>query len=314
MSLQQSVLQTYEKKQFIVNVHQGRNLVNPNVSSEVVEPLVWFKFQNFNERWTESKESNIPEWNSNFNFDIYMNTSMIKQLETESLIFYVMDNKAPENQNEIGQVDLPLYKVLAEGFIRDWYPVKNVRSKNSIGMVYLEVRLDKAKGSSNSKFKDVSMVDQIVRDKLNECHKRAKAVEQADFAFKWIFEKNLVDFYTFKKCVREKLRIVVDEIVADKLFKVLSDQKQSFDKNAWVETLNKNDQVGDFDIIETKVRELFKANEQLWNKLEINDSNNNDTLELFLCGEILFEVSEKSEFRKLNLTKGDIEQFLKNSR
>jgi len=44
MSLQQSVLQTYEKKQFIVNVHQGRNLVNPNVSSEVVEPLVWFKF------------------------------------------------------------------------------------------------------------------------------------------------------------------------------------------------------------------------------------------------------------------------------
>jgi len=65
--------------------------------------------------------------------------------------------------------------------------------------------------------------------------------------------------------------------------------------------------VGDFDIIETKVRELFKANEQLWNKLEINDSNNNDTLELFLCGEILFEVSEKSEFRKLNLTKGDIE-------
>jgi len=44
MSLQQSVLQTYEKKQFIVNVHQGRNLVNPNVSSEVVEPLIWFKF------------------------------------------------------------------------------------------------------------------------------------------------------------------------------------------------------------------------------------------------------------------------------
>lgn len=107
--------------------------------------------------------------------------------------------------------------------------------------------------------------------------------------------------------MREKLRIVVDDVVADKLFKVLSDGKQSFDKQAWVEVLNKNDYVGDFDIIETKVRELFKANEPLWNKLEINDRNNNDTLELFLCSEILCTCCEQSEFQKLNLTKGDIE-------
>jgi len=46
-----------------------------------------------------------------------------------------MDNKAADTQNEIGYVDLPLYKVLAEGFVRDWYNVKNVNSKTSLGMV-----------------------------------------------------------------------------------------------------------------------------------------------------------------------------------
>lgn len=37
------------------------------------------------------------------------------------------------------------------------------------------------------------MLEQIVRDKLNELHKRAKVVQQPDFAFKMLFEKSLVD-------------------------------------------------------------------------------------------------------------------------
>lgn len=41
------------------------------------------------------------------------------------------------------------------------------------------MRLDKAV-SGKGRFKDVVMVEQLVRDKLNEMHKRAKAVEKQD--------------------------------------------------------------------------------------------------------------------------------------
>lgn len=48
----------------MVTIAQGRNLVNPNVTSEAIEPLTWFKFFNFNERWTAGSDSHAPEWNS----------------------------------------------------------------------------------------------------------------------------------------------------------------------------------------------------------------------------------------------------------
>jgi len=139
------------------------------------------------------------------------------------------------------------------------------------------------------------MVEQIVRDKLNEVHKRSRVIQQPDYAFKMLFEKSLVDYYTFKKGLREKLKIVIDEMVADKMFKVFSCEKHSFDKNQWVEVLNKNDYIGDFDIIENKIRDLIKSNEPLWSKLEINDLNKDDTIELFLCSEVLFDASQKAD-------------------
>lgn len=44
LTLQQSALNVWEKKQLQVNITQGRNLENPNLTSESIEPLVWFKF------------------------------------------------------------------------------------------------------------------------------------------------------------------------------------------------------------------------------------------------------------------------------
>jgi len=110
-----------------------------------------------------------------------------------------------------------------------------------------------------------------------------------------LFEKSLVDYYTFKKGIREKLKIVVDEMVADKMFKVFTADKHAFDKAMWVEVLNKNDYIGDYDIIENKVRELVKSNEPLWNKLEINDMNKDDTIELYLCAEVMADAAQKSD-------------------
>jgi len=85
------------------------------------------------------------------------------------------------------------------------------------------------------------LVEQLVRDKLNETHKRAKAIGQPDYAFKYIFnpKKSTVDYYSFKKGLREKLKIVVDEIVADKMFKELAGNTLTFGKDEWVEVLNK---------------------------------------------------------------------------
>lgn len=48
-----------------------------------------------------------------------------------------------------------------------------------------------------------------------------------------------MDYYSFKKGLREKLKIVIDEIIADRVFKELAGNSQIFDKNAWVDVLNK---------------------------------------------------------------------------
>lgn len=39
--------------------------------------------------------------------------------------------------------------------------------------------------------------------------------------------------------MREKLKIVVDEIVADKMFKELTSSSMTFGKEEWVDVLNK---------------------------------------------------------------------------
>lgn len=80
--------------------------------------------------------------------------------------------------------------------------------------------------------------------------------------------------------MREKLKVVVDEVVADKAFKAISGGKHSFDREAWVATLTQHDYVGDFDVIEAKIRELVKDNATLCTKLEVNDATADDTLEL----------------------------------
>lgn len=41
--------------------------------------------------------------------------------------------------------------------------------------------------------------------------------------------------------MREKLKVVVDELVADKMFKEFAREKHAFEKQAWVEVLNKHD-------------------------------------------------------------------------
>mmetsp|Transcript_23746 Transcript_23746/g.19957 ORF Transcript_23746/g.19957 Transcript_23746/m.19957 type:complete len:152 (+) Transcript_23746:1873-2328(+) len=76
LEMQQSVANVFEKKSLSINVLQGRNIVNPLVSSDQVEPLVFFRFYNFNERWTNAVASSTPEWNSHFNFDVFMNQGM----------------------------------------------------------------------------------------------------------------------------------------------------------------------------------------------------------------------------------------------
>jgi len=97
--MQQSVNNVFEKKQLSINILQGRNITNPLVSSDQVEPVVFFRFYNFNERWTNAIKSSTPEWNSNFNFDIFMNPSMTNYLQSESLILQVMDNMASDGAN-----------------------------------------------------------------------------------------------------------------------------------------------------------------------------------------------------------------------
>jgi len=63
--------------------------------------------------------------------------------------------------------------------VRDWFPVKNSKVSSNLGMVYIELRLNKAP-SAIGQYKDVTMLEQIVRDKLNEVHKRAKVIQQPD--------------------------------------------------------------------------------------------------------------------------------------
>lgn len=97
---QQHMLNVAEKKSMFVTIVNGMNIYNPNTSSNTkVSPFLWFKFYNFNERWTESRDTDSPQWNENYTFDIYMNTDMMRYLETQSLMLYVMDNNAPETQN-----------------------------------------------------------------------------------------------------------------------------------------------------------------------------------------------------------------------
>lgn len=88
-----------------------------------------------------------------------------------------------------------------------------------------------------------------------------------------------MDYYSFKKGLREKLKIVVDEIVADKMFKELAGSTLSFGKEEWVDVLNKYDYIGDFDIIESKIKELLK-DENLRLKFETHDENHNGLIEL----------------------------------
>jgi len=184
LEMQQSTNNVFEKKQLSINILQGRNLVNPLISGDQVEPLVFFRFYNFNERWTNAVSSTTPEWNSNFNFDIFMNPSMTNYLQNESLVMQIMDNKASDGSNYIGYVDLPLYKLIVEGHIRDWLNVRNPSSKVAQGMIYVEAKLDKITQATNNRDRNVVLVDQLVRDKLNEAHKRAKAIGQPDCAFK----------------------------------------------------------------------------------------------------------------------------------
>lgn len=99
IEMQSSTTNVFEKKQLSINILQGRNLTNPLVSGDQVEPLVFFRFYNFNERWTNAVASSMPEWNSNFNFDIFMNPSMTTYLQNESLVMQIMDNKASDGSN-----------------------------------------------------------------------------------------------------------------------------------------------------------------------------------------------------------------------
>lgn len=102
LEMQQSVNNVFEKKQLAINILQGRNISNPLVSTDQIEPVVFFRFYNFNERWTNAVASSAPDWNSNFNFDIFMNPSMTNYLQSESLILQVMDNKASDGANYLG--------------------------------------------------------------------------------------------------------------------------------------------------------------------------------------------------------------------
>jgi len=67
---QQNILNAAEKKTLFVTIVNGMNIINPNTSNSKISPFLWFKFYNYNERWTESLETDNPQWNSNFNFDI----------------------------------------------------------------------------------------------------------------------------------------------------------------------------------------------------------------------------------------------------
>mmetsp|Transcript_23746 Transcript_23746/g.19959 ORF Transcript_23746/g.19959 Transcript_23746/m.19959 type:complete len:107 (+) Transcript_23746:2359-2679(+) len=106
-----------------------------------------------------------------------------------------MDNKAADGSNYLGYVDLPLYKLVVEGHVRDWFSIKNATSKGAQGMIYVEAKLGKVTAATNNKERNVVLVDQLVRDKLNETHKRAKAIGQPDCAYKYVFDskKNTVD-------------------------------------------------------------------------------------------------------------------------
>jgi len=90
---------------------------------------------------------------------------------------------------------LPLYKLIVEGHVRDWLNIKNSTLKGDLGMVYIEAKLGKMDHATNQKERNVVLVEQLVRDKLNETHKRAKAIGQPDYAFKYIFnpKKSTVD-------------------------------------------------------------------------------------------------------------------------
>lgn len=119
---------------------------------------------------------------------------MIRYIETQSLMLYVMDNSAPETQNYIGYIDIPLYKLLSEGMIRDKFDVKSQSGKVKIvGGVYLEIKLQRA-SAIDSKFKNVEMKESLTRDKLNEIHKKAKMLGGPDYSFGKLFDnKKLID-------------------------------------------------------------------------------------------------------------------------
>lgn len=52
----------------------------------------------------------------------------------------------------------------------------------------MEAKIDKITQNVNNKERNVVLVEQLVRDKLNEAHKRAKAIGQPDCAFKYVFD------------------------------------------------------------------------------------------------------------------------------
>lgn len=81
-------------------------------------------------------------------------------------------------------MDLPLYKLIVEGHVRDWLHIKNPTLKGDQGMLYVEAKLGKTDHATSQKERNVVLVEQLVRDKLNETHKRAKAIGQPDYAFK----------------------------------------------------------------------------------------------------------------------------------
>lgn len=74
LELQQPKTNVFEEKNLVINILQGSNIANPLFSTAAVEPLVSFRFYIFNERWTDAVPSATPEWNSNFNFNIFMNS------------------------------------------------------------------------------------------------------------------------------------------------------------------------------------------------------------------------------------------------